>query len=89
MPVTYQPHPGALALVAAAERRAASPPAEGSPLTLEQAAKRTWSRIADLAPLAKPGCTACGGKTGWLARIVDCGGHRGLEIVACQCTGLA
>jgi hypothetical protein len=82
MPVTYQPHPGALALVAAAERRAA-PPLENSP------PPRKWSRIGDLAPLAQPGCTACGGRSGWVGRPVDCGGQRGLEIVACQCTGVA
>lgn len=38
--------------------------------------------------LAQPGCTTCGGKSGWVARPVDCGGLRGLEIVACQCTGV-
>lgn len=83
---TATPTASALALAAAAARRATAP---AETLTLEQAAKRTWSRIADLGPLAKPGCPICGGKTGWVTKIADCGGLRGLEIVACKCTGLA
>ena len=79
--MTDQPHPGAVALVQAAARRAGMPP---EPITPRAATTRTWAALKDLQSRATPDCPTCGGK-GYSTQRVEYG-FAGCELTACHCT---